>query len=669
VEKINMAEQQITKPILDRIVDAVSGNDDPWKDSYQTEARDHALTKAKHKMEKKEEKKAKKKAAVKKLESKPKPKKKAIDTGKTVIKGDVPERGKPLTDEDKENNTKAVNQLLQALAGEKKAVEKTDQAAKKAAKAPQVQKVVMSLTGQDEELPGFMPEVGPQEKDAKPPVDQFSPEYGKEVGASQNVPVPSPDEGAVMGRNQMAKRRQEAAEAAPSAPLGPLPGFNLATGESNPGQFDESFGNQNVPMPTPEEAQAMAEAMKAKEAETGESSGIDWDAVLNNKYLWGALAGLAAPAIGYAAGGYEGMLHGALGTAKGVSAYGDLLAKDAENDAAMKLAEAKKVANQKNAKNIGDRFSVARYDEKGNVAEYMYEIGPDGNPRPLLDENGNHMLGTRMEEARLRGGMSAEQAQIKKRGDVQKAWIDNEAKQNEYIGREIGAGGYWYNIKRNGDWINTGIKALKKDTEWKPPAPPKPTPGTKGVPPKRPTEAAFAAYNFSTQMKSANADMDRLRRENKGYDVTSMKHAGYRILPDLAGAIIPEEAKLHLAAEADFINGLLRRETGAAVSRQEWTRYAKYLPQPGDSEKVLAMKAKQRAAKAKTIGMQGAGVKEWHDYQSGATSQPKKQPSIKLRKNPQTGKNFVVGERFKAKGVILIVTKIENGRMYYERAK
>lgn len=48
-------------------------------------------------------------------------------------------------------------------------------------------------------------------------------------------------------------------------------------------------------------------------------------------------------------------------------------------------------------------------------------------------------------------------------------------------------------------------------------------------------------------------------------------------------------------AQQDFINSVLRRESGAAISSTEFDRYSKqYFPQPGDSPQVLAQKATNR---------------------------------------------------------------------------
>jgi hypothetical protein len=54
-------------------------------------------------------------------------------------------------------------------------------------------------------------------------------------------------------------------------------------------------------------------------------------------------------------------------------------------------------------------------------------------------------------------------------------------------------------------------------------------------------------------------------------------------------------------AQRDFVNAVLRRESGAVISPQEFANAQKqYFPQPGDSKEVLAQKRRNR-----TIAIEG----------------------------------------------------------------
>jgi hypothetical protein len=67
----------------------------------------------------------------------------------------------------------------------------------------------------------------------------------------------------------------------------------------------------------------------------------------------------------------------------------------------------------------------------------------------------------------------------------------------------------------------------------------------------------------------------------------------------------PEYQKYDQASR-DFINGVLRRESGAAISQSEFDNaYRQYLPRPGDSKEVLA--EKQRNRQEAIAGIAGGG--------------------------------------------------------------
>lgn len=62
-------------------------------------------------------------------------------------------------------------------------------------------------------------------------------------------------------------------------------------------------------------------------------------------------------------------------------------------------------------------------------------------------------------------------------------------------------------------------------------------------------------------------------------------------------------------AERNFVNAVLRRESGAAISQSEFDSAAKqYFPQPGDSPEVLAQKSQNRAAVVKNLGLQSGNA-------------------------------------------------------------
>jgi len=66
-------------------------------------------------------------------------------------------------------------------------------------------------------------------------------------------------------------------------------------------------------------------------------------------------------------------------------------------------------------------------------------------------------------------------------------------------------------------------------------------------------------------------------------------------VPLAGNSFVSSEFQQHIQAERDFINAVLRKESGAAISESEFVNARQqYIPQPGDQPAVLAQKAKNR---------------------------------------------------------------------------
>ena len=67
------------------------------------------------------------------------------------------------------------------------------------------------------------------------------------------------------------------------------------------------------------------------------------------------------------------------------------------------------------------------------------------------------------------------------------------------------------------------------------------------------------------------------------------------ILGMAGNAMLPKEAQQAEQAQRDFINAVLRRESGAVISDSEFASARKqYFPQPGNDKDVIAQKARAR---------------------------------------------------------------------------
>ena len=94
----------------------------------------------------------------------------------------------------------------------------------------------------------------------------------------------------------------------------------------------------------------------------------------------------------------------------------------------------------------------------------------------------------------------------------------------------------------------------------------------------------------------------------------------------LGNSLVSEEFQQHMQSERDFINAVLRRESGAAISPSEFENARQqYIPQPGDGEKVLAQKARNRESVLNSL-IREAGPTYKPSEPSGSTAAPTSAP-------------------------------------------
>lgn len=114
----------------------------------------------------------------------------------------------------------------------------------------------------------------------------------------------------------------------------------------------------------------------------------------------------------------------------------------------------------------------------------------------------------------------------------------------------------------------------------------------------------------------------------------------------IRGAVQSENFQVAKAAGDEFLQAILRKDTGAAITAQEQELYGKtYLPQPGDGPAVLEQKrqARQRALSALGAGMsptQMLAVERGLQTKGAAPAQTGAKPTH--RYNPQTGQVEVI---------------------------
>lgn len=133
------------------------------------------------------------------------------------------------------------------------------------------------------------------------------------------------------------------------------------------------------------------------------------------------------------------------------------------------------------------------------------------------------------------------------------------------------------------------------------------------------TEAQSKAASFGARAERSHELLNQIESEGN-IDVSGYETQLRSELPKwLGGARSPEEQLLR-AAKLGFVASVLRKESGAAVTPQEFESYSQiYFPQPGDSPQVLAEKRAQR--ELFIDGMKKSAGAAW--------TPPKGAPSIK----------------------------------------
>jgi hypothetical protein len=124
---------------------------------------------------------------------------------------------------------------------------------------------------------------------------------------------------------------------------------------------------------------------------------------------------------------------------------------------------------------------------------------------------------------------------------------------------------------------------------------------TKAAKEKEPAAPQFLAATYARRMEQSEQVFDRLAQE--GYNRTERKLEG--VLP---GELQSAARRANDQAEKNFINAILRRESGAAISEGEYANAEQqYFPRPGDDVDVVAQKKANR--QQALAGLQAEGAK------------------------------------------------------------
>jgi len=99
------------------------------------------------------------------------------------------------------------------------------------------------------------------------------------------------------------------------------------------------------------------------------------------------------------------------------------------------------------------------------------------------------------------------------------------------------------------------------------------------------------AATFANRLELADQEFKDL--QSRGFDPTTVSSKIQKLDP--TGLLSSEDVKRQAQAERNFVNSVLRRESGAAISNQEFkSAELQYFPRTGDTPEVLAQKARNR---------------------------------------------------------------------------
>lgn len=97
---------------------------------------------------------------------------------------------------------------------------------------------------------------------------------------------------------------------------------------------------------------------------------------------------------------------------------------------------------------------------------------------------------------------------------------------------------------------------------------------------------------YASRIEQANKIFDSLEKFTNNQNAGDMFQAG---LPEFANFLKSEDMQSYQQAQRNFLNAILRRESGAVISPSEFKEgRQQYFPQPGDKPAVLAQKKANR---------------------------------------------------------------------------
>lgn len=136
---------------------------------------------------------------------------------------------------------------------------------------------------------------------------------------------------------------------------------------------------------------------------------------------------------------------------------------------------------------------------------------------------------------------------------------------------------------------------------------------------------------FASRMVQADEIMNNLEGQYNRTWLSARQTAGDGVIGTIANSRLPAEAQQVDQAQRDFINAVLRRESGAVIGPTEFQNARiQYFPQPGDSPQTIRQKANNRRTAIKGMIAEAGNA-------APVNAQPQTSPATH-RWNPETGR-------------------------------
>lgn len=119
----------------------------------------------------------------------------------------------------------------------------------------------------------------------------------------------------------------------------------------------------------------------------------------------------------------------------------------------------------------------------------------------------------------------------------------------------------------------------------------------------KPSDAQNAAFGFANRANASNSIIDKLGSVGSEYKGII---SGSGAFPNILKSSDRQQLE---QAQRDFVNAILRRESGANITDQEFNNAAQqYFPQPGDSAEVIQQKAANRKLTIQNLNREAGPV-------------------------------------------------------------